>query len=153
MKRISALALLLALTATASAQQKQTPVLDKEKAERQRAEHFKKFTAPMMAEAEQRKVIIRDLLDTCAKCSAADDAYFNAPEGSEQARLSSISSSNCHEILDAKLSRTSLDTLAPYLDIIKGADLQMVKRIAIWNLYAAYEYGSEHPKLADSKRP
>src|SRR6266498_3691556 len=33
MKRISALALLLALTATASAQQKQTPVLDKEKAQ------------------------------------------------------------------------------------------------------------------------
>jgi len=145
-------ALLLVLTATAAAQQKQAPPSDKEKAEQGRAEDFKKFAVPMLAEAEQRKVIIRDLLDTCAKCRALDDSYYNAPEGSEQARLRAVASSNCHEILEAKLARTPLDTLAPHLNIIKGGDLQIAKRIAVWTLYDAYEYGIEQAKKPVDKQ-
>lgn len=143
--------LLLALTATAAAQQKEATPTDKEKAEQRRAEHFKKFAAPMMAEAEQRKAIIRDLLDTCAKCSAYDASYYDAPDGSEQQRLRAVSSSNCHEILDAKLARTPLDILAPYLGVIKGIEPQMAKRAAVWILYDAYEYGLQQAKKPADK--
>jgi len=67
----------------------------------------------MIAEAEERKAIIRDLIDTCAKCRAYDDAYSDAPDRSKQQTLMTISSLHCHEILDDKLARTPLDTLAP----------------------------------------
>jgi len=138
--------LLLVLTATAAAQQEQPPTSDKEKAEQQRAEHFKKFAARMLAEDEQRKAIIRDLIDTCAKCRAYDDANSDASDGSEQKTVRTIISLHCHDILDAKLARTPLDTLAPYLDVIKGTDPQIAKLVAVWTLYDAYEYGIEQAK-------
>jgi hypothetical protein len=139
-------ALLLVITVTAAAQQKQPPTSDKEKTEQQRAEHFEKFAARMLAEDEQRKAIIRDLIDTCAKCRAYDDAYSDAADGSEGKTLRTISSLHCHDILDAKLARTPLDTLAPYLDVRKGADPQIAKLVAVWTLYDAYEYGIEQAK-------
>lgn len=48
----------------------------KEKADKLRAERFKKFAAPMIAEQQQRKAIIRDLINTCAGRlhSAASDS-------------------------------------------------------------------------------
>jgi hypothetical protein len=112
---LAAFAMLLALAVTAAAQQKQPPTSDEEMAEQQRAEHFKKFAARMLAEDEQRKAVIRDLIDTCAKCRAYDDANSDAPGGPEQQTIRTINSLHCHEMLDAKLARTPLDTLAPYL--------------------------------------
>src|SRR5215475_13195381 len=112
-RSLAALALLLALTATAAAQKKEAPASDKEKAEQQRAEHVEKFAARMLAQDEQRKAIIRDLIDTCAKCHAYYDAYSDAPDGSEQQTIRNIRSLHCHDILDAKLARTPLDTLSP----------------------------------------
>jgi len=152
-RTLAALALLLALTATAAAQQKEAPASDREKAEQQRGEHFEKFAARKLAEDEQRKAIIRDLIDTCAKCRAYDDPYSDAPDGSKQQTIRAVLSLHCHDILDAKLARTPLDTLAPYLDVIKGADPQIAKLVAVWTLYDAYEYGIEQPKKPADKQP
>ena len=140
------------MTATAAAQQKEAPASDREKGEQQRAEHVEKFAARMLAEDEQRKAIIRGLIDTCAKCRAYYDAYSDAPDGSEQQTIRNISSLHCHDILDAKLARTPLDTLAPYLDVIKGADSKIAKLVAVWTLYDAYEYGIEQAKKPADKR-
>ena len=107
----------------------------------------------MLAEDEQRKAIIRDLIDTCAKCRASDYAYSDAADGSEQQTIRTISSLHCHDILDAKLARTPLDTLAPYLEVIKGADPQIAKIVTVWTLYYAYEYGIEQAKKPDDKQP
>jgi hypothetical protein len=46
------------------------------------------------------------------------------------------------EILEAKLDRTPLDTFAPYLIPMKETDLEMVKRVACYSFYDAYEYGT-----------
>jgi len=152
-RTFAALALLLALTATAAAQQKETPASDMEKAERQRAEHVEKIAARMLAEDEQRKAIIRDLIDTCAKCRANDDADSDAPDGSDQKTIRTVLSLHCHDILDSKLARTPLDTLAPYLEVIKGVDPQIAKIVAVWTLYDAYEYGIEQAKKPAEKQP
>ena len=145
-RTLLALAILLAMTATAAAQQKEAPDSDREKAEQQRAGHAEKIAARLLAQDEQRKAIIRDLIDTCAKCHAYYDAYSDAPDGSEQQTIRNIRSLHCHDILDAKLARTPLDTLSPYLDVIKGADPQIAKLVAVWTLYDAYEYGIEQAK-------
>jgi hypothetical protein len=87
------------------------------------------------------------------KCRAYDDTYSDALDGSERQTLRKISSLHCHDILDAKLARTPLDTLAPYLGVIKGADPQIAKLVAVWTLYDAYEYGIEQAKKPADKRP
>src|SRR5262245_13269010 len=134
-------ALLLVLAATVAAQQKQTPASDKEKAEEIRAEHFKKVAAPMIAEEEQRKVIIQDLIRTCVECRSRDTAYFEAQPDSDQARAALVLSKNCNMTLEAKLARIPLDTLAPYTQVIKGVDVEMAKWRAINIICDAYEYG------------
>src|SRR5262245_15227816 len=106
----------------------------------------------MLAEQEQRRAIIRDLINTCAECRNLENSDIEAKDGSDQQRYLRMRSEQCQEVLDAKLDRTRLDTLAPYLVPMRGAELQMVKRVAFYSLYDAYEYGTEHPKPAATER-
>jgi hypothetical protein len=146
-------ALFLALTVTAAAQQKEAPPSDKEKIEKQRSEHFKKFTAPMLAEEEQRTVIIRDLIQTRIECRALDASYFDAQRGSDQERDRLRSAGQCRLRLEAKLARTPLDTIAPYMQVIKGVDVEMAKWRAINIICDAYEYGLQQAKKPVDKQP
>lgn len=142
---------LLTLTISTAAQDKASAAA-KEKADKERAEHFKKFAASMLAEQEQRRAIIRDLINTCAECHSLENSAIETKDGSDHQRFLRMRSERCYEILEAKIARTPLDTLAPYLIAMKGADLQMVKSVAFYSLYDAYEYGTEHPKPASTER-
>lgn len=137
---------LLALTATDAAQQKQPPTSDKEKVEEARAERFKKVAAPMIAEEDQRKVIIQDLIKTCVECRGFDAAYLDAQPDSDQQRTRLILSKNCYMTLQAKLARIPLDTLAPHTQVIKGVDVELSKWRAINIICDAYEYGLQQAK-------
>jgi hypothetical protein len=142
---------LLALTLDASAQTKPTAP-DKEKADKERAERFKKVAAPLLAEAEQRRAIIRDLVDTCAKCRALGEAYIDAVGDAAKDERISRERDQCHAVLEAKLARTPLDTLAPFTQVMKGADVEWAKWAAIQTICDAYEYGMERAKSGATGR-
>lgn len=142
---------LLTSTISAAPQDKQSAA-DKERADKERAERFKQFAAPMLAEQQRRRAIIQDLINTCAECHSLEKSAIEAKDGSDHQRFLRMRAEQCFEIIEANLARTPLDTFAPYLIPMKGADLQMVKRVAFYSLYDAYEYGTEHPKPASTER-
>jgi hypothetical protein len=153
MKQSLLVALLLALTVTAAAQNKPAPATDKEKAEKNRSELYEKLVAPMFAFAEQRKAIIRDLVTTCAKCRALGQAYVDAAGDDAKSERVKLEMDQCTAVLHAKLAITHIEMLTPYAQPVKGADIEDVKWQAMCGMCDAYEYGLERSKLADPKKP
>jgi hypothetical protein len=106
----------------------------------------------LLADQQQRRSIINDLINTCAECRSLENSAIEAKDGSDPQLFLRLRSERRNEILEAKLDRTPLDTLAPYLIPVKGADLEMVKRAAFYSFHDAYEYGTETPKAASIER-
>lgn len=146
-------ALLLVLSVTAVAQQKQAPPSDKEKAEKKRADHYEKFAAPLFAVMEQRKAIIRDLLDTCAKCRVLSQAYVDAAGDDAKSKDAERQMDQCYMVFHAELKITHLEMIAPYAQPVKGADVEDVKWQTMCNICDAYEYGLEQAKKPADKQP
>lgn len=136
---LAAVPVLLIFLMTAFAQDKNAEAA-KEKADKDRAVRFRRL-GQMMAEQEQRKAIINDLIDTQAECEKRGNLYIEAKDGSDQKKFYELAEERCYAKLEAKIERTPLDVLTPFSFVTKGTDLSFTKRIAFYRLYAAYEYG------------
>jgi hypothetical protein len=140
-------ALLAALLCLVGLAPCQTPAGKKAEDDRQKSE----FHAQLDAESEQRKAVVKDLIDTYSKCLDALKKSLKAEEGSQEIKLYTQQTDQCYETWYAKIDRAPIKALVPDLYVTKGMDLRDIKRDAFLRLYDAYEYGVQNSKCQPSR--